>query len=82
MDQPPVDNKYERDEVYATIAQEFIATMATRFGLSTDARYNTLNANLVNFSYPKRLTLMGVVSGEVSFQWITFQANVLKIYGA
>lgn len=72
-----VDNKYEQHEVYATIAQEFIATKWLRFGLSTDARYNTLNANLVNFSYPKRLTLMGVVSGEVSFPWITFQAALL-----
>lgn len=72
-----VDNKYEQHEIYATIAHEFKATKWLRFGLSTDARYNILNANLVNFSYPKRLTLMGVVSGEADFRWITFQAALL-----
>lgn len=72
-----VDNKYEQHEIYGTIAQEFTATKWLRFGLSTDARYNILNANLVNFAYPKRLTLMGVVSGEVDLKWITFQAALL-----
>lgn len=72
-----VDNRYEQHDLYATLVHQFLATKWLRFGLATDAKYNTLRANLVNFSYPHRLTLMGVGSVEMDFKWLTFQAALL-----
>lgn len=73
-----IDNKYEQHDFYLSTANKFEVLPYLKLNVAMDVQYNFMNANLVNFAYPKRLTLLGVVAGEADFDWIRLQASGLS----
>lgn len=72
-----VDNNYRQREAYVSLAQEYKIRNWWTAGLSTDYQYNTLHANLRNFSFPRRHTLLGALSTSATLQRFSAQAALL-----
>ena len=75
-----VDNTYLQQELYASAANEFELTRWWDFNLAADWQYNTLDADLPNFVYPSRHTLLGAASTSVRFKQFKAQASLLCTY--
>lgn len=75
-----VDNKYEQHDFYISAANKLSFFDFLDMNAAVDAQYNTLNANLVNFSYPKRWTILTALAAEVHFDWFRFQASGLGTF--
>lgn len=72
-----VDNTYLQQEVYASAAHEVALTSWWDVDFATDWQFNTLDANLPNFVYPSRHTLLGAASTAVRFTQFKAQASLL-----
>jgi len=72
-----VDNRYRQQEAYASVAQSYDIFPWWDVDLAADWQYNTLDADLVNFVYPSRHTLLTALS--TSFRWthLKLQGSVL-----
>ena len=70
-----VNNHYRQMESYASAAHLFGVTKWCNISLATDFQWNTLNADLVDFVYPDRYSLLQ--SAAVSLDW-----KKLKIQGS
>lgn len=72
-----VDNTYRQQEAYVSLAQQYAIKPWWTAGLSADYQFNLLNASLVNFSYPRRHTVLGALSTSVTRQRFSAQAALL-----
>ena len=88
-----IDNTFLQQEIYITLANRlhFVgrdaifremrnSAVAWDFNLSVDWQYNTLDADLKNFVYPTRNTLMFAAATAVDWKWIRAQASILGTY--
>lgn len=74
-----VDNQYEQKECYISAANMF-ETGKLRFNLAADFQWNKMDANLVNFSYPNRYTVLTAIAAEYNLPHLTLQASGLGTF--
>lgn len=75
-----VDNHYYQQEAYLSAAHELTLFKWWDVNLATDLQYNTLNADLVNFVYPSRLTALTALATSFRFDKVTLQASLLYTF--
>lgn len=75
-----LDNRFLQQELYVSLANKYSILSNWDINLSIDYQYNTLDANLVNFAYPKRNSLLTALA--TAFEWRRFktQASVLGTF--
>lgn len=75
-----VDNRYRQQEAYLSAAHEFTATRWLDFNLATDLQYNTLDADLVNFVYPSRLSVLTAAAASLRLCKVRVQGSLLHTF--
>lgn len=75
-----VDNHYRQHEGYFSLAQRYSLSSVWDISLSADYQYNLLDADLVNFVYPRRHT--GLVAAATALHWerLKFQTSLLGTF--
>lgn len=76
----PVINTYIQKEVYLSSSNLYSVTPNWDFSANVDFQYNHLDADLVNFSYPKRYT--SLLAFATTYQWekLKFLGSVLGTF--
>ena len=74
------NNHYYQHEVYASVANRIRVLPFWDLSLSADYQFNVLNADLTDFVYPRRNTVM--MAAATAFDWEKFklQASVLGTF--
>lgn len=75
-----VDNRYRQQEAYFSAANMFTIYDWWSASLSTDFQWNTLDADLVDFVYPERYSLLTAVATSIRFEQFKLQASMLHTY--
>ncbi len=75
-----VDNRYHQQEAYLSLANEVRIKDWWRASLSADAQFNTLTADLTDFAYPTRLTVLGSAATAIDFERFKMQASLLYTF--
>ncbi len=75
-----VDNVYRQHEVYGSMVNMFTIFDWWAASLAVDYQRNYLDANLVNFVYPVRNSLLSAVATSFSFDRVKCQASILHTY--
>ena len=75
-----VDNRYYQQEIYFSAANELTLTDWWRLSLSSDFQYNTLDADLVDFVYPSRYTVLAAGATALEFSQFKLQGSLLYTY--
>ncbi|MEG2758864.1 MAG: TonB-dependent receptor plug domain-containing protein, partial [Rikenellaceae bacterium] len=75
-----VDNRYKQNEVYLSAANMFTIFDWWSAAISVDAQYNTLDADLIDFVYPQRYSLLTAGATSIRFDQFKLQASVLHTY--
>ncbi|MFI3240729.1 MAG: TonB-dependent receptor plug domain-containing protein, partial [Bacteroidales bacterium] len=65
-----IDNEFNQQEVYISVVNKYSIFKNWDISLSADYQWNTLDADLTNFVYPVRNTLL--VSAATAFNWHRF----------
>ncbi len=71
------NNEYTQRETYLSVANQFILREWWSANLSLDYIYNELDANLAEFSYPRRNSLLAAAATSVSVERLRAQGSVL-----
>ena len=79
-DEGIINNYYRTNELFLSMANEFIFSKKWKSEFSIDYRYNHLNANLNNFAYPTRNSILAVIASQYQTDRLTFQGNLLVSY--
>lgn len=72
-----VDNRYRQQEIYASAAHLFTIFPCWSVSLSNDFQWNKLRADLVDFVYPTRYTVLTSAATAVNLDRLTLQASML-----
>lgn len=72
-----LNNYYRAQEVFLSVANEFTINKYWKSQFSVDYKYNYLNANLDNFAFPTRNTVLAVIATQYQTEKITVQGNLL-----
>ncbi len=75
-----VDNRYHQQEGYLSVANELRIKDWWRASLSADVQLNTLTADLTDFAYPTRLTVLGAAATAINFERFKMQASLLYTF--
>jgi outer membrane cobalamin receptor len=75
-----IDNNFHQQEWYASVANKYSLSKKIDIDLSTDLQYNTLNANLDGFVFPKRFTSLVALAGAADLGKIKMQASILGTF--
>lgn len=75
-----VNNRYRQQELYCSSANQFTITDWWSANLAGDLQWNRLDADLRDFAYPRRLTVLGALATSVQLPWLDLQADVLYTY--
>lgn len=75
-----VNNHYRQQESYLSAAHLFSIFPWWSGSLSNDFQWNTLNADLVDFVYPNRYSLLTAAATFLDFQRFKFQASLLHTF--
>ena len=75
-----VDNHYRQQEAYFSLAQEYKLTRWWDVDLAADYQFNTLDADLVNFVYPSRHTLLTALSTSMRWEHLKLQGSLLYTF--
>lgn len=75
-----VDNRYRQHEAYLSAAHEFTIRDWWDVNLAADVQYNTLDADIVNFVYPSRLTALAAAAASLRFDKVKIQASLLYTF--
>ena len=75
-----VDNRYRQQEGYLSVVNGFALTDRWQVNLSADIQYNTLDADLVDFAYPRRLASLTAAATALEFERFSVQASLLYSY--
>jgi outer membrane cobalamin receptor len=73
-----IDNEYYQDEYYLSSAFLYQPLPRLSFSLATDGFFNTLSADLYNFPYPDRFSLLSVLSGKYNSERLLVAASILS----
>lgn len=68
-----INNRFNQDEVYVSLAQKYSLTNIWDVSLSTDYQWNHLSSGMVNFVYPTRHTFL--MSGATAIDLGAFKAQ-------
>ena len=72
-----VDNYYRQQEIYASAAHLFTIYPWWSMSLSNDFQWNTLRADLIDFVYPTRNTILTSAATSFDFNRLMLQASLL-----
>lgn len=75
-----VDNHYRQHEGYFSLAQRYSLLPVWDISLSADYQYNLLDADLVNFVYPRRHTGLVAVATALHWERLKFQTSLLGTF--
>ena len=75
-----IDNEFTQREAYLSVANHYSLTDQWDVALSADYQYNTLSADLKNFVYPKRHTLMYVAATTYELWRFRVMGSLLGTY--
>lgn len=75
-----VNNRYKQQELYFSSANMFTIFDWWSASLSCDAQYNTLDADLTDFVYPKRTSVLTAAATYIRLGGFKLQASVLYTY--
>ena len=75
-----VDNQYRQQEMYVSVANAFRPFKWWQIALSSDLQWNTLDADMVDFSYPTRYTALVAAASSIKFPNVKVQTSVLATY--
>lgn len=75
-----VDNRYRQQELYLSSAHLFSILPNWSVNVSGDFLYNCLNADLVDFVYPRRYTGLAAVASSLSLNKIKLQSSLLGTF--
>jgi vitamin B12 transporter len=73
-----LDNRYHEQEAYASLAQRYRINSWWSAALSSDYKWNTLDANLYHFAYPTRQTILDAFASEVKLPRLDIQGDLLS----
>jgi vitamin B12 transporter len=75
-----IDNTFRQQEIYASVANKYSVLTNWDIDLSFDYQWNTLNASLQDFVYPKRNSVL--VALATAFEWngLKTQASLLGTF--
>lgn len=71
------DNRYRQQELYLTAANRFVLFPWWEVNLSTDWQFNHLDADLRDFVYPRRHTMLAAAATALRFDRVELQASLL-----
>ncbi len=74
------DNHYYQHELYLSAAQRFTPFPWWELNLSVDYQLNVLDANLRDFVYPRRQTLLAAAATALRFKRFDLQASLLQTF--
>ena len=75
-----IDNTFRQQEIYASMANKYSILQNWDMDISVDYQYNTLNANLINFAFPTRNTLLAAFATAFGWKKLKAQASVLGTF--
>lgn len=75
-----VNNHYYQQETYLSAAQLFSIRPWWSASLSGDFQWNTLDADLVDFVYPNRYSVLTAAATSLDFNRFKFQASLLHTF--
>ena len=75
-----VDNHYRQQEVYFSAVNGFSFFDWWKVNLSADFQWNTLDADLVDFAYPQRYSVLTALATSIQFEKFSMQASLLHTY--
>lgn len=75
-----VNNHYYQQEVYTSVANRFNLFPWWEASFSADYQFNLLNADLRDFVYPRRHTLLASIATALRFKQVELQASLLETY--
>ncbi len=75
-----VDNTYKQQETYLSAANMFSIFDWWTASLATDFQWNTLNADILNFVYPQRYTVLTAAATSINLDKFRFQASLLHTH--
>src|SRR5690606_18156997 len=70
-----LENTYKEKEAYFSFANRYKFTSFWDAAFAVDYRYNTMHANLNNFPYPDRYTLLTAIATQFKFSRLNIQLN-------
>lgn len=73
-----LDNKYDQQEYYLSLAWTYNIKSFWRLSFATDYQQNTMEANLYRFAYPERNSVLNVLATEIHGDRFNFQVNLLR----
>lgn len=75
-----VDNRYRQQEAYLSVAQSYDLFSWWDVDLAADWQFNTLDADLVNFVYPSRNTVLAALSTSMRWTHLKLQGSLLYTF--
>ena len=75
-----VDNRYKQQEAYLSVAQSYDLFSWWDVDLAADWQFNTLDADLVNFVYPSRNTVLAAISTSMRWTHLKLQGSLLYTF--
>ena len=72
-----VNNHYTQQEVYFSASHLYSPFDFWCISLANDLQFNTLDADLINFVYPKRYTILSALSSSLDFNKFKAQVSLL-----
>lgn len=75
-----IDNEFIQQEIYFSVANKYSISPVWDVSFSTDYIWNTLDASLRNFVYPRRNTLLIAAATALSIGPVKAQASILETF--
>jgi vitamin B12 transporter len=75
-----IDNTYRQQEAYVSAAHLFNITTWWSVSFSNDFQWNKLNADLVDFVYPTRYTVLSAAATSLQFERFKLQTSLLHTF--
>lgn len=73
-----LNNRYTQGELYASTIALWQVFRQLQFSAAIDGAYHTLDANLYDFAYPTRYSLLGNLAAKYEHRYFDLMANVLN----
>jgi Outer membrane cobalamin receptor protein len=75
-----INNHYYQQEVYGSIANLFTVFPWWSASVAADFQFNTLDADLVDFVYPNRYSILSATATSIDFNRFKLQASLLHTF--
>jgi len=75
-----IDNTFRQQEIYASVANKYAILPFWDVNLSADYQWNTLSANLTDFVYPRRNTVLAALATAFEWKRLKMQASLLGTF--